>query len=78
MGSLLSGDPGSLKTVLSDGVPKVEPTVLFGMILLGIAGSELGRRINKKIDNRQATLCLELAMVGIMAINLYNIFQFFE
>ena len=51
--------------------------MLLGMVLLGIAGSELGRRINKKIDNRQATLCLEGAMVLIMVISVFNIVKFF-
>ena len=46
------------------------------MILLGIVGSETGRRINQKIDNRRATLCLEGAMLLIMAINVYNIILF--
>lgn len=67
---------GTLKTVLFDGIPTVELTVLLGMVLLGVAGSEMGRRISKKIDNRQATLCLEWAMVVIMGINVYNIYKF--
>lgn len=74
---LFSQLTGTLKTVLFDGIPQVEPTVLAGMVLLGIAGSELGRRINRRIDNWQATLCLEWAMIAIMIINIYNIIQFF-
>lgn len=74
---LFSQLTGTLKTLLSGGIPAVDPMVLAGMVLLGIAGSELGRRINKKIDNRQATLCLEWAMVVILLICIYNIVKFF-
>ena len=45
-------------------------------MVLAVIGSEVGRRINKKIDNRQATLCLEGAMVLIMGISVYNIVKF--
>lgn len=74
---LFSQLTSTMKTVLFDGVPAFQVTVLLGMVLLGIAGSELGRRINKKIDNRQATLCLEGAMVLIMLISVFNIVKFF-
>ena len=74
---LFSQLTSTLKTVLFDGVPVFQVTVLLGMVLLGIAGSELGRRINKKIDNRQATVCLEGAMVLIMVISVFNIVKFF-
>lgn len=74
---LFSQLTSTMKTILVDGIPQFQGTVLLGMVLLGIAGSEIGRRINKRIDNRQATLCLEGAMVLIMAISAYNIFKFF-
>lgn len=74
---LFSQLTSTMKTVLFDGVPAFQVTVLLGMVLLGIAGSELGRRINKKIDNRQATVCLEGAMVLIMVISVFNIVKFF-
>ena len=74
---LFSQLTSTLKTVLFDGVPAFQVTVLLGMVLLGIAGSELGCRINKKINNRQATVCLEGAMVLIMVISVFNIVKFF-
>lgn len=67
---------GTLKTLLFDGLPAVDPVILIGMVLLGIAGSEIGRRINRRINDRQATFCLEGAMVLILCINLYNIVKF--
>ena len=74
---LFSQLTSTLKTALFDGIPEFNAGVLLGMVILGIAGGEVGRRINRKIDNRQATLCLEGAMVLIMAINVYNIVKFF-
>ncbi len=74
---LFSQLTSTLKTVLFDGVPAFQVTVLLGMVLLEIAGSELGCRINKKINNRQATVCLEGAMVLIMVISVFNIVKFF-
>ena len=73
---LFSQLTSTLKTVLFDGVPAFQMMVLLGMILLGIAGSELGCRINKKINNRQAAVCLEGAMVLIMVISVFNIVKF--
>lgn len=73
---LFSQLTSTLKTVLFDGIPEFQMVILVGMVILGIAGSEAGRRMNAKIDNRQATLCLEGAMILIMAINIYNITRF--
>ena len=72
---LFSQLTSTVKTIAA-GAPAFDPAILAGMILLAILGSEVGRRINKKIDNRQATLCLEGAMVLIMAINVYNAIKF--
>lgn len=66
----------TMKTALFDGIPEFDGIILVGMVILGIIGSETGRRINKKIDNRQATLCLEGAMILIMVINIYNMIHF--
>ena len=67
----------NVKTALFDGAPAISPAVLLCMMLAGIVGSEIGRMINRRIDNRQATICLEGAMVLIMGISMYNIVQFF-
>ena len=73
---LLSQLTSTLKTILSSGVPQLDLSILLGMMVLAVIGSEVGRRINKKIDTRQATLCLEGAMVLIMCISVYNIVKF--
>lgn len=73
---LLSQVTSTAKTIFFEGIPSFDGMILLGMILFGIVGSEAGRRINKKIDNRQATWLLEGAMVLIMCINVFNIIQF--
>lgn len=73
---LFSQLASTLKTVIFDGIPAFDSIILIGMVLVGIIGSEAGRRINKKLDNRQATLWLEAAMVFIMCINIYNIYKY--
>lgn len=74
---LFSQLTGTARTIVSGGIPEVDMTILAGMMLLAIAGSEMGRKINRKINNHQATICLEITMVLIMAISIYNILQFF-
>lgn len=72
---LFSQLSSTVKTI-AGGIPPADPAILAGMILLAILGSEAGRRINKMIDNRQATLCLEGAMILVMVINIYNAVKF--
>lgn len=73
---LFSQLASTLTTIFTKGLPEFSVWILVGMALLGIVGSELGRRINKKIDDKIATKCLEGIMVFIMAINVYNICKF--
>lgn len=72
---LFSQAASTFKTA-AQGLPQFNLLLLLGMIVCAITGSELGRRINKKIDDRQATYLFEGAMILIMAINLYNIFKY--
>ncbi len=74
---LFSQVASTLNTVCFDTVPAFDVTILTGMIAVGIIGSELGRRINQKIDDRQATYLFEGAMILIMCINIYNVVKFF-
>lgn len=73
---LFSQVTSTLKTVCLDTIPSFDVFILIGMIIFGIAGSEFGRQINKKIDDRQATRLFEGAMLLIMCINIYNIIKF--
>ena len=73
---LFSQLASTLKTVITGGIPDFDPIILIGMGLFGIIGSEIGRRISKRIDNKQANFLLEACMVLIMCINVYNIFKY--
>ena len=73
---LFSQAASTLKTVCFDGVPEFNGLMLIVMIGFGILGSEIGRRINKKINEKQATYLFEGAMILIMGINIYNILKF--
>lgn len=73
---LFSQAASTLKTVTFDGIPDFHLSLLLGMVLVGIIGSEFGRRINRKTDEHQATFLFEGAMILIMCINLFNIFKF--
>ena len=74
---LLSQLSSTLQTVLTTGVPRLDPILLVGMMAVAVAASEVGRRIHRRINERQATFCLEGAMVLIMGISVYNMFKFF-
>lgn len=73
---LISQLASTLKTALWDGIPPVDPVMLLLMMILAVTAGETGRRLNRRIDNQQATLCLEGAMVLILCINAYNIYRF--
>lgn len=73
---LFSQVASTLKTVTFDTIPSFNAVILIGMVIFGIIGSEFGRKINKKIDDRQATYLFEGAMILIMCINIYNIIKF--
>ena len=74
---LFSQSASVLKSAISGGIPEFNPIILIGMMLCAIISTEIGRKINKKIDNNQATKLLEGAMVLIMCINAFNVFRFF-
>ena len=74
---LFSQLASTLQAVLTTGAPQIDAALLAGMIVVAVAASEVGRRIHRGIDERQATLCLEGAMVLIMGISVYNMFKFF-
>ena len=75
---LFSQVTSTLKTACFDAIPAFDVFALIGMVIFGIAGSELGRQINRKIDDKQATYLFEGAMLLIMCINIYNVIKFFN
>ena len=73
---LISQIAALLKTAFSASIPVVMPFVLIGMILCGIAGSELGSYLNKRLSDRCATKTFEAVMLLVMAVCCYNYFKY--
>lgn len=67
---------GIIRTAATGSIPSVNLIVLVGMVICGILGSELGRKINGKLSEKGATRLFEAAMILVMAINVYNIYRF--
>lgn len=65
-----------LKTTVSGSIPEFPLVILLGMIAAGILGSEAGRRICSRADEHQATLLFEWAMILVMLVSVYNIYNF--
>ena len=65
-----------LKTTVSGSIPEFPLVILFGMIAAGILGSEAGRRIYRRADEHQATILFEWAMILVMLVSAYNIYNF--
>lgn len=74
---LFSQVASTLQTLTTKGIPEIPVAFFIGMIICGILGSELGRSINKKIDDTVATKYLLASMIIVMGINVYNIIKFF-
>lgn len=74
---LISQTASLIKTIVSGAVPEVSWWILACMILCGAAGSEVGRRVNVKLDEKKAVALFEGSMVLVMLINVYNIIKFF-
>lgn len=69
---LLSQLASTTKTVMTQGIPEFPFWMLMGMMLCAIIGNEVGRKLNQKLDDKKATLCLEMVMILIMMINIYD------
>lgn len=75
---LISQTAGMLKTFASHNVPEVSIPLLLGMIAFGVAGSELGGRLNKKLSEEKTTKLFEASMILVMGICIYNVFNYFR
>jgi len=73
---LFSQLASTLKTVFSGNIPTFNPWILAGMIVVGILGNELGRRLNRTLDDKKAIRWMVFGMALIMAINIYNVFKY--
>lgn len=73
---LLSQFSSLVITILTNTVPSVSPWLLIGMVLCGILGSAMGRKINAKISSNVVDKLFMGLMCVIIAICIYNIFRF--
>lgn len=64
-------------TIVRGATPSVMWWLLAGMVLCGVIGSEIGRQVHRRLNERGATLLFEGSMVLVMCINVYNIIKFF-
>ena len=65
-----------IKTFVTGSVPMFDSVLLIIMILGGIFGAIVGRRINKHIDMKTVETLFIGLMVVIILINVYNVYQF--
>ncbi|MGI6030818.1 MAG: sulfite exporter TauE/SafE family protein [Eubacteriales bacterium] len=65
-----------LTTVLTGTVPEFAPLALGLMVLGGIGGGFLGRKINRRISGEQTDKLFSALMLVIIFINIYNIYCF--
>lgn len=63
-------------TIVTGTVPSVSPILLIGMILCGLLGSAVGRKINAKISSDVVDKLFMGLMCVIIAICFYNMYQF--
>lgn len=63
-------------TIVTGTVPSVSPVLLIGMILCGLLGSAVGRKINAKISSEVVDKLFMGLMCVIIGICFYNMYQF--
>lgn len=70
---LISQMTGLLSTIHSGILFKIPMSLVYGMIICGIIGGEVGGRINQHIAENKVTLLLNASMVLVMLICIYNV-----
>lgn len=73
---LLSQISSLLITIFTQTVPVVSPWILIGMVLCGILGSAVGRKINARISSQVVDKLFMGLMCVIIGICFYNIYHF--
>lgn len=73
---LISQATGMIKLAWQGEIPSCPLFLLVGMVFCGIAGSEAGYGINRRLSDKAATRLLEASMVLVMAICLFNAVSF--
>jgi len=65
-----------LGMIVTGTVPSFEPILLIGMIICGVGGGMIGRKVNKKIKDVFVSKLLIIVMILIIGINIYNSIKF--
>lgn len=65
-----------VQTLISHNVPEFSGFALAGMIVGAIAGSEVGRKINKRISEDTVNRCFKLLIAALIVLNVYNFIQY--
>lgn len=65
-----------LQTILSRTVPQFDLVLFIGMVVCGILGGVIGRKIYKKIDDSAINRLFIILMAVIMLINVYDIYHY--
>lgn len=73
---LFSQVTSTASTLLTTGAPAVSPWLLGSMIVCGILGGVVGRKVNAKIDDATVDKLFIALMVVIILINAFNIYKF--
>ena len=73
---LFSQTASTLKTILQGKVPDFQLPLFIGMVICGILGGIVGRRINSRIDEKRVQKLFIGIMVVIILINIYNICKY--
>lgn len=67
-----------VNTVVAGAIPDVDIILLVSMMLCGILGALLGRRINKNINEQTVNKLFIILMILIIFINLFNTYKFLK
>ncbi len=73
---LFSQATSTASLLLSGGSEGVDLVLLAAMVVCGILGGVVGRKVNAKIDDRTVDKLFMGLMVLIILINAYNIYKF--
>lgn len=73
---LFSQAASMLMTLGANTVPPFELSALLLMVLGGLLGGIIGRRVNKRLDNRAVDKLFVGLMIVIIAISLFNAWQY--
>ena len=65
-----------VQTIATSSVPKVSVFLLAVMVIGGISGGFLGRKISRKIDAEKTNRLFILLMTVIIFINIYNAYKY--